>query len=282
MNKKTSLPHAQIFRINKKIIKPATSTDQLNSLPQFKINKKSRIGILLIHGFSVTPSTWQNYLPTLEKNYSVYAPVLPGHSQTPEDLDKTTHQDWLKSVVAAYDLLAKDSQEIYCIGHSIGANLAMELSLQRPIKKLFLLSPALCLSLSVRISYWGVLIGRLFGLNFTVRTKAGDIKNHLHYVLGYREVHLKSCHELGIYIKKSAKILHQIQTDCLVFQAINDHGLSSKNTTKIFQKISAKNKQLILLDNCYHEIPLDNQGELVLQKILAEIKPAAKSAVKAR
>jgi len=272
MSAKIKTPQAKIFRVNKKTIRSATPEDQLNSLPFLKINKKSKVGLLLIHGFSVTPAIWRGYLPSfLGKNYSVYAPVLPGHSQTPEDLDKTTHQDWLDSVISAYDLLAKDCQEIYCIGHSMGGSLALELSLQRPIKKLILLAPAVYLFLQGKFSSWGVLIARFFRLNFSIGPIAGDIKNNLHFVICYRTNSLKSLRQLAISMKKAEQILFKVDTDCLILHGLHDHKIPSHQSKKILQKIKSQNKNLILLENSYHEIPIDNQSEFVLQKILEAI-----------
>ena len=90
------------------------------------IDKKSKIGVLMLHGFSSTPDQFKELsLFFSEKGFTVYAPLITGHGTSPEDLRQTTSNDWTVSVRSAYIKLREKSEKIFFIGNSFGSNLAL-------------------------------------------------------------------------------------------------------------------------------------------------------------
>ena len=88
------------------------------------IDKNSRTGILMIHGFSSTPRQFKElsfYLS--EKGFNVSAPLIAGHGTSPEDCRKTCSKDWTKSVMEAYARLKNISEKVFVVGNSFGSNL---------------------------------------------------------------------------------------------------------------------------------------------------------------
>jgi len=64
--------------------------------------------------------------------FTVYAIQLAGHCGTEADLCKTTWQDWYKSVQDGADYLAKQVDNLFVAGLSMGALLALKLAADRP------------------------------------------------------------------------------------------------------------------------------------------------------
>ena len=93
------------------------------------IDNNSKIGVLMIHGFTSTPHQFKDLSKYLSSNgFTVYAPLIAGHGTRPEDLIKTSPEDWKKSVEEAYLKLKKRTEKIVVIGNSFGGNLVFWLA----------------------------------------------------------------------------------------------------------------------------------------------------------
>lgn len=92
-------------------------------------------GCLLIHGFTGTPYEVRGLGDFLHqrRGYTVSGPALAGHATRFEDILETTWHDWYESVTKAYDALALECDEIFAIGLSLGAALALHLAAHRPL-----------------------------------------------------------------------------------------------------------------------------------------------------
>jgi carboxylesterase len=85
--------------------------------------------VLLLHGFAGTPPELRRLGEMLAANgFRCYAPVLPGHGTTPQDLERTRWQDWAACVATAFDELASECDDVMVAGQSMGATLALDLA----------------------------------------------------------------------------------------------------------------------------------------------------------
>lgn len=88
-----------------------------------------RHGVVLIHGFASTPPELRRLGEALAAGgFRCYAPVLPGHGTTPEDLERTSWEDWAVCVAAAFDELASECDDVMVAGQSMGGTLALHLA----------------------------------------------------------------------------------------------------------------------------------------------------------
>jgi carboxylesterase len=86
-------------------------------------------GALLIHGFASTPPELRRLGEVLAAGgFQCYAPMLPGHGTTPQDLERTRWQDWAACVAAAFDELASRCDGVVVAGQSMGGTLALHLA----------------------------------------------------------------------------------------------------------------------------------------------------------
>jgi carboxylesterase len=90
-------------------------------------------GVLLLHGFAGTPPEMRPLAEELvRRGFTVYAPLLAGHGTSPEELEATDHQDWIRSADEALDQLRERCQWVGVAGQSMGATLALHLGASRP------------------------------------------------------------------------------------------------------------------------------------------------------
>ena len=104
-----------------------------------------RRGIIMVHGLTDSPFLFRDLAPMFrDQGFQVLALQLPGHGTRPGDLLHIRWQDWLDSLRHLLDLLAREVEELYLAGFSIGANLCMYQALRdHRIRGLFLFAPAL-------------------------------------------------------------------------------------------------------------------------------------------
>ena len=68
-----------------------------------------RVGVLLIHGLGGTPVEMRFVAQNMARiGHTVYCCQLAGHCGTPEELRRSTWQQWYASVEAAHDRLRED------------------------------------------------------------------------------------------------------------------------------------------------------------------------------
>lgn len=89
----------------------------------------NRVGCLLIHGFSGSPSEMRFMGERLAKaGWTVLGILLSGHGTTPEQMAKTSWEDWAKDAEAGVRKLRKSCDTVIGIGLSMGGLLALHLA----------------------------------------------------------------------------------------------------------------------------------------------------------
>lgn len=94
------------------------------------MTKQKSFGVLLIHGY--TGSTYE--LRDLERylrdecGFQVLLPTLPGHDSSPDELRKTTPEDWLEATRSSYKELETSCDRVGIVGLSVGGSLALRLA----------------------------------------------------------------------------------------------------------------------------------------------------------
>src|SRR5271156_276517 len=86
-------------------------------------------GALLCPGFTGSPQSlrpWAQFLA--EAGLSVSLPLLPGHGTSWQDMNHTTSDDWLAAAGQALTELRAECDEVFLMGLSMGACLALRLA----------------------------------------------------------------------------------------------------------------------------------------------------------
>src|SRR5579884_279650 len=85
--------------------------------------------------------------------------------------------------------------------------------------------------------------------------------------VGYPLFSLKTLADLDRFYGKVRKDLPRVTAPTLIIQAKEDDFTSPKNAELIYREIGSKEKQLVLLDDCYHVITVDKQRDQVAEEM---------------
>lgn len=111
----------------------------------FFSQRRLKHAVLCLHGFSASPQEFRHLCQAFEAaDIPFYAPSIAGFgADSTKILRAMRFQDWLRSALYAYDVLANVAENVSIVGVSMGADLAMAIAERRQTHKLLLVSPAL-------------------------------------------------------------------------------------------------------------------------------------------
>jgi carboxylesterase len=245
--------------------------------------------VLLIHGLTGSPFEMKYLARQLHQaGFTVKGPCLAGHGTTLADLKETRWQDWYRTVADAFRELKKKHATVSVAGLCMGALLAMFLSAE------FEEEVAAISLLSTTLSYdgWGLPWYKFllpvayytpvkYVYSFEEREPYG-IKNEAlraRIVEGMKDSSIAhssvpgvSMCELFKLINKTKKIITRVKTSTLILHSREDDLASEKNALYVKEHIGADDVRMVLLDNCYHMLPIDNQRDVVANETIAFFK----------
>ena len=97
--------------------------------------ERSRIGILLAHGFTGSPASLRPLAELLaQRGFAIELVRLPGHGTHFRDMMSTRYEDWRAEVSEGIDRLAARTQRVVALGLSMGGTLVLDLVSQQPAR----------------------------------------------------------------------------------------------------------------------------------------------------
>jgi carboxylesterase len=229
----------------------------------FSNKAESKIGVLVIHGFT---STTSSMLPIAKyfaaQQLNVELPTLAGHGTKWQDLNQITYQDWVEDLEQAYQKLQKRAEKIYLCGLSLGGGLALYLaSLHPEISGIILINHA-CVFTDPTL--WFVPIIKKFVPS--VKAIASDIADPQQKEIAYPRTPTSGVHEMLKMLKIVRKNLPRISAPTLIFKSRQDHVIPLKSAIYTYNKLPNRQNELIWLDKSYHVAPLDYDTDLICEK----------------
>jgi carboxylesterase len=226
----------------------------------------NEVGILVSHGF--TGST-QSMRPLGEAfadaGYTVCGPRLKGHGTHYEDMENTTHQDWITSMEEGYKWLDERCDAIIVVGLSMGGTLSLYMAEKHPeVKAIALINPAIEIpSMTAAPNQTETRFLDAIG---------SDIKKDGVQELAYEKTPVKSIKELVTLMDKVKADLSAVTCPTLIFVSKEDHVVPPNNTQVIYDAIHAHEKNIHPLENSYHVATLDHDQQHIINKTLEFIK----------
>ncbi len=260
-----------------------------------------RVGVLLIHGLGGTPVELRFIANGLARaGCTVYSCQLAGHCGTPEELRRSTWQEWYESVEAAHDKLKEHCDVVIAGGLSMGGILAIHLAQNRPagVHGLLLFAPTLKLDgwsmpwHSVFLQYVRPLPVRL-EFDLAERDPYG-IKDERVRRLVVASMQSGNSGDAGIFSTPMRSLAHfnslvavvkpnlgKVRQPALIVHPRDDDMASLKNAQYLQANLGGLVDTLIL-DDSYHIVTLDQQRHIVAERTLrfvrwVEADTAAKS-----
>lgn len=231
----------------------------------------NEIGVLVSHGFTGTTQSVRflgQYLAE-KGGFTVIGPRLKGHGTHPDDMARSTAEDWIRSIEEAMETLQARCKKLFITGLSMGGTLSLYMAGMYPDifhgtvpinGALFLKNPDFA-----RLAF-----GR--NLPDTVPGVGSDIKQPGITELVYPVVPVPAVRQIYALMGATRDLLGAITCPALVFQSRDDHVVHPDNAPFIYENIASTDKELIWLENSYHVATLDYDKELIAEKILAFIR----------
>jgi carboxylesterase len=217
--------------------------------------------VLLCHGFTGCPQSlraWAEFLAS--EGLTVSLPRLPGHGTTWQEMNRTRWEDWYAEVDRAFGELQATSSDIFVMGLSMGACLALRLAelngeavsglvLVNPSitadTKLFLLAPVL-----------KVMIPSLKGVG-------SDIKKEGVTELAYDRTPTRAAATLPGLWKATKRDLDKVSAPTLVYHSAEDHVVGPASLAILRKALPATRLEVVQCPNSYHVATLDNDAPAI-------------------
>jgi carboxylesterase len=257
-------------------------------------------GVFLIHGLGGTQYDLGSMHKRLKNaGFVTHSLTLPGHGTTPEDLAGVTAEDWIEAVVAKYREVRDQHPRLHLMGMCMGALLAAALAQREKHASgnLVLLAPP------VFIDGWATpwyrslrpLMYLVPGVGRTMKIEEEDpfgIKNeqlraivkakfergeNFHYRWVPLEC-LRQVDRLRSMVMKGAK---DIRCPTLIVHARQDELTSLRSANFLVEKIGGGRARMVVLEDSYHMICVDNDREIVAKNVLEFLGAALPGATSA-
>ena len=200
---------------------------------------------------------------------TVSLPRLPGHGTTWQDMAHTRWEDWYAEVDRAYEELRGHSDEIFLMGLSMGACLALRMAELRGAgvaglvlvnpsitadTKLFLLAPVLKL-----------VVPSLKGIG-------SDIKKEGVHELSYDRVPVRAAATLPKLWKVTQQQLSEVNQPVLVFLSTTDHVVGPASMRILRAALPAAQLTVRECADSYHVATQDNDAEKIFDGSLEFVR----------
>ena len=232
--------------------------------------ENSKIGIVLVHGFTSTPSVMRPWAEFLNSHgFSVRVPLLPGHGTSIADLDNVSWKQWPSEIEIQINHLLIDCKKVFLCGFSMGAAASLHVAAryQSQLNGLILVNPMIH-----RKNVWPPAVKIAARLVKSFGTAGSDIKAGDVIQWKYDRTPMRAAHQLLRLLEETRPLLPTIKLPLLLFRSAIDHTLPASNSEIILSSIGSNQKREITLHNSYHVAPLDHDQEQIFSESLKFIR----------
>jgi carboxylesterase len=242
--------------------------------------------VFLIHGLGGTQYDLGSMHKRLKNaGFVTHSLTLPGHGTTPEDLANVTAEDWIDAVVAKYREIRDQHPKLHLMGMCMGALLAATLAEKERHAKgnLVLLAPPVYIDGWATPWYRGLrpLLYHVPGI-MHMKIEEEDpygIKNEqLRAIVKakfergenfhYRWVPLECIRQVDRLRAIVMKAAPDIKCPTLIIHAREDELTSLRSANFLVEKIGGGRARMVVLEDSYHMICVDNDREIVAKNVL--------------
>lgn len=253
----------------------------------------NRVGVLLIHGYTGSPSEMRPMGEFLHKQgYTVKGILLKGHGETAEAMTLSNWRDWWESVVQGYEELAPLCDRVIVAGLSMGGCLTLLLAgtfglLEQSIKAQKRLSGELTLlnhriPSEQRLKLSGIIpmcapvwvqdrrarIVPIISYFMPYLPREGQQPDHIHpYIHYFDKTPLRTLSSLLRIIRNMRRRLVNIEVPTLILQAKLDQTVQPRSATYIQNQVTSSVCRLKWYENSDHILVLDHDHLQVFQDI---------------
>ncbi len=245
------------------------------SKPFLLPSHRRKMGVVLIHSYLAEPEEVKALARYLRKQgVWVYAPRLPGHGTSAEDLGQRKYGEWVETVEVGYILMSMICDRVVVGGVAVGGSLALDLAARvGSVAGVFAICPPLALrSYSTNFMPNQDVWNRI--LNKTMRGEQDSrffefTHGNLH--LNYPKNPVTGVKEVGDFLDSIAKRYSAINQPALILQADNNPVVDPKGSLQLYDSIASSDKEFCLMSYDRHILVNGEGAERVFKKIGAFI-----------
>jgi carboxylesterase len=213
--------------------------------------------------------------------YTCRAMCLPGYGMAPEEFAKVNRERWIAAIDREVKALAKDADQVWILGHSMGASLAVDYLLDHPdaAQGVVLLAPLIQVSnarspiIPPRAFYE---IGRhVFGPRDLLESVFPEDFRTNEPVSQAARVQFTP---FAVYEQAFALMDHighrapEIRAPMLMVLAGHDKVVDSRAAERYFGQVASEKKELMVAEDAAHVVPLDSGWQDVVQHVDAFVR----------
>ncbi len=231
----------------------------------------SRIGCLMLHGFMGSPGSSRPMAQHLaSQGVTVHCPLLPGHGHFPDKMHRVSSRAWLAEVEEALDTIRRLCDDIFLIGHSMGAVLSAHIALKnQDLRGLIMLAPIYevpdwRLSVMPFLRYvlpW-LYPHKMKSMRDLVRQRVHDFDPtvdiddpaNLKWLVEATRMPTSALAEMVRTVRSGRKLWPRLNAPVLIFQGGKDPAVSLNAARKVFHAISSERKQFVMFPEAGHEL----------------------------
>ena len=219
-------------------------------------------GALLCHGFTGSPQSlrpWADFLA--DAGLTVSLPLLPGHGTSWPEMNGTTSDDWLAAAGQALAGLRAQCDEVFLMGLSMGACLALRLAETASgpdLRGLVLVNPSLApdTKLFLVAPVFKYLVKSMPAIGNDIK-KPGDVE------LSYDRVPTRAAATLPRLWKATTRDLARVTQPVLVYRSTVDHVVGPASLRVLRAGLPAGQLTVRDCPDSYHVATLDNDAPTI-------------------
>ena len=224
----------------------------------------SRIGVLLIHGFTGSPASMTPWGKALsEHGWTIRVPRLPGHGCRWQDMNLTTWEDWYAEAERNLRELQATCDQVFVCGLSMGGSLTLRLAEKHgsDIAGIVLVNPAVHSERPDRhlLPVISKFLKAFPGISNDIAKPGQD-------EVAYGKIPLKAAHSLSQLWKLIKSDIAQVTQPVILFRSLQDHVVEASNAQWILEHVSSADKEEVLLENSFHVATLDYDAPLIQER----------------
>jgi carboxylesterase len=227
----------------------------------------SRLGVLLLHGFTSSLKTVEGLVPHLERaGIPCRMPVLRGHGTRWEDLQGVTARDWYADAEAALQELSAEVDAVVVVGLSMGGLVALELAMNHPRRVGAVVTVAAALRFKDPLSRLTPVMAKVVRSwpspeSFNDPTLRSRCENYPRFTTD-------AFASLYDYSQQIEARLGEVRAPICVLQSKRDQVVAPVSANLIYEKVASEHREIHWFQRSGHEMMQDLEAPTVFDSIM--------------
>lgn len=235
-----------------------------------------RNACLIIHGLTGTPATVSFLRQSfIDAGFIISAPCLAGHGSTPDELARTSWQDWYETIRISYAALRKEADNVFCTGISLGALLSLKLAIDEGwgVRAIALMATPLKLPFWQRVAAHTV---KYSPLRFFIRNVPKDYEKSvadengrlLYEQMSFNKIPVNAVFEIQKLQREVLKNLERLTNPTLLLHGKHDKVVKPSNIDMVVGKAASDIIEVKIFDDSRHVLTMDREKHDVARTII--------------